>query len=162
MTRHRSDIRLPYARIPYDQRTLRRGDAGGGPPAIGRVRGGRPPVELVQGPAVANRSMETETRMRGAYWRTGNYIPARDPLRWTEAGPIRPDMHMATYTYRRWSGGSHSDREGLHTGTPVPLTAARGKGSGKPRTMARPRRSALTVQRYRGQTYSATTRVLRG
>ncbi|MGA5128804.1 hypothetical protein ACPCTO_03255 [Streptomyces olivoreticuli] len=162
MIRHRTDVQLPYAQVPYDTGTLRRGDGSGGAPLWGRVRGGRPPLERVQGPAFANRSSDTETRLRGSYWRAGNYIPARDPLRWTDAGPIRMEMHQHVFTYRKWSGGSHSDREGLHTGTPVPIRAKRTAGSNKPVRMARPRRTRLTVQQYRGQTYSSTTQVLRG
>lgn len=162
MSRHRSDVPLPYAQVPYDTTTMRRGDASGGGPLWGRVRGGRGPIERIQGPAFANYSTATETRQRGSYWRSGNYIPASEPLRWTDAGPIRMEMHQHTFTYRKWSGGSHSGRTGLHTGTPVPIESKRTKGSAKPATMARPRRTRLTVQRYRGQTYSSTTQVLRG
>lgn len=162
MMNHRSSTPLPYTRPRYDTVTPRRGDASGGPPESGRVRHAWSRIERVGGPVFANPSGAVETRRRGPYWRAGNYRPAADPIRWTDSGPIRAELHMDVFTWRRWSGGSHQDRTGLHTGTPVAMRSARTAGSNKPKNMTRPRRNRLTEQRYRGQTYSATTQVIGG
>ncbi|MER5542467.1 hypothetical protein ABT072_08410 [Streptomyces sp. NPDC002589] len=162
MSSHRSSTPLPYAQPRYDRTTLRRSDASGGPPESGRVRGSWGRIERVGGPVFANPSTAVEDRRRGPYWRVGNMRPPADPIRWTDAGPIRTELHMDTFTWRRWSGGSHQDREGWHTGTPLAMRTTRTAGSNKPRIMKRPRQNRLTQQRYRGQTYSATTQVIGG
>lgn len=126
--KHRSSAPLPYAKTQpaYDEHTPRRGQQPGGPPYAGRVRGGHPAPEFAQ-PSPTTQDTRIH-RERGPWWHTGNYVPVAEPLRWTDAGPIRPDMHLSTYQWRRGSGGAHSDRTGWHT---MPPTASDRAPSGR-------------------------------
>ncbi|QUH03830.1 hypothetical protein HUO13_26130 [Saccharopolyspora erythraea] len=121
-------------------------------PFTGRTSGARPPIEYAAPPPAS--FDQGIYRERGPWWHTGNYIPAADPMRWTDAGPLRPDMHQHTHQWRRTSGGAHSDRTGLHS--PTPSTTGRDGRSGRAQ-QRRPVRSLLTFPRFRGQSYSDTT-----
>lgn len=148
---------MPYFRPQsgYDERASRRNQQAGGQPFRGRRRGDRPPIEYVQPPPTTHDM--TIRRERGPWMHTGNYIPLAAPLRQTEAGPIRPDMHMRTHQWRRWSGGQHGDRTGWHT--MLPNTEQRAERSGRTQQQRRTQ-GRLTVQRFRGQSYSQSTQVL--
>lgn len=92
-------------------------------------------------------------RARGGYYRESYYLsPANNWVNWTAAGPIRRIIKEWNFTYRpvvaapRW--------QGLHTNIPIqPRDQA-----GRARMQAR-RQNRLTVQRFRGQTYSQTTKL---
>lgn len=151
--RHRSSTPLPYAKTQpaYDERTPRRGQDNGGTPFAGRQRGGMPPPEYAQLPPTTNdRGIHRE---RGPWMHSGNHIPLAEPLRQTDAGPIRSEMHMRTHQWRRWSGGRHGDRTGWHSMLP---DAQHQEPSGR-RQQKRPRASKLTRQRFTQQSYSDTT-----
>jgi hypothetical protein len=158
--RHRSPRSLPYwdPTRAYDTRTGRRGPSEGGEPESGRLLGGRRGTEHVQGPVSVND--ELTHRTRGPWYYAGNMRPPSEPIRWTDSGPVRLEMHMRTQQWRRWSGVFGQDLEGLHSGNPLVQTQNRNKGSRKRAQMRAPRQNRLTVQRYRGQSFSQTTQTL--
>jgi hypothetical protein len=100
-----------------------------------------------------NSNTTLNARARGGYYRESYYIaPANGWVNWTAAGPIRRIIREWNYNYRpvvaspRW--------QGLHTNIPIqPRDQA-----GRARMQAR-RQNRLTVQRFRGQTYSQTTKL---
>lgn len=81
-------------------------------------------------------------------------------LSWTDAGPA-PDIVSFRFVrnIRPIVGGSHSDMWGMHTNIPTGQKAGNAL-PGKKR-MVPGRQNRLTVQRYRGQSYSSTTTVVR-
>lgn len=161
MIRHRSSRPLPYF-VPeayYNEGVGRHALPHGGPPESGRVRGGRMATEYVGGPDAPN--AELEAKLRGPWWHAPTMRPAADPIRWTDSGPIRLDMHMSTYAWRPWAGTFGQYQEGWHTGTPITQKEKLTKGSNKEVQMTRPWQNRLTFARYRGQTYSQTTEMLR-
>lgn len=102
-------------------------------------------------------------RLRIYMFRRAYYIPpalGAGDLSWTAAGPIR-DLPTTRFNrnLRPIVGGSHADRWGMHTNLPTGQQAGNAL-PGKKR-MVPGRQNRLTVQRYRGQSYSATTTVLR-
>lgn len=155
MPRHRSSAVLPYfdPQATYDETIARRKQSAGGSPPVGRSVGGRRPIEYIGEPDATND--QGITKMRGPWFHTGNMIPLANPIRWTEAGPIRPEMHFFTFSWRRWSGGAFQNREGLHTMLPRPGLSTRHQ------MMARGQ-NRLAIQRFRGQSFSQTTQVLGG
>lgn len=169
MQDHRSSTPLPGANpeafydryMPYaNGRT-----AAGGLPPEGIVRGGRPPIEFIEPPPT--RFDSEVQKSRGPWFHTGNYIPLADPLRWTDAGPIRPEMHFWTFAWRRGSGQYGRALEGLHTMLPKPtkyqaVDEQRRQSQPNRTIMKRPYQNRVTVQRYRGQSYSQSTTVLGG
>jgi len=130
------------------------GQSRGGVAFKGRIVG-RPgrsgDIEQVQIPQNTNAVLIR--RARGGYYRESYYLPAANNwLNWTAAGPIRRIIKEWNFTYRpvvaapRWKG--------LHTNIPFqPRDQA-----GRARMQAR-RQNRLTVQRFRGQTYSQTTKL---
>lgn len=95
------------------------------------------------------------------------YIPPADGwVNWTQAGPIRPTLHMRNATLRMMQGNSNTrelqdptnPQRGLHTNPPdaVARTVAR-YVSGNPQMMAG-RQDRLSEARYSGQSFSQTTR----
>lgn len=131
----------------------------------GQVVGGRRPIEYIEPP---DKVFDTEIhKSRGPWFHTGNYIPRADPLRWTDAGPIRPEMHFWTFSWRRGSGQYGRALEGLHTMLPKPTKYRQGdeqrKQAAPNRTiMRRPMQNRLTVQKFRGQSNSQRTQILGG
>lgn len=100
-------------------------------------------------------------RTRGILFRRASYIPpALGPgnLSWTDAGPIR-DLPTTRFNrnIRPIVGGSHADRWGMHTNLPTGQQAGNALPGKKRMTPGRQNR--LTVQRYRGQSFSATTQL---
>jgi hypothetical protein len=99
------------------------------------------------------------TRDRGVLFREPAYfMPPQGSAQhnWTADGPSRS---IPTFRFNRnvrpLVGGGHRDMWGQHTN----IDAARqNQLEGKPR-MRPARQSQLTVQRYRGQSYSATTQL---
>lgn len=109
-------------------------------------------------PGNTNDTLITRTRLY--LWREPYYIPpAQAELSWTAAGPARS---MPTTRFNRnirpIVGGSNQEYEGAHTYLP---TGQQGGNQLKGRkSMAPGKQNNLTVQRYRGQSYSATTKVI--
>lgn len=139
--------------------------AAGGPPPEGVIRGGRPPIEFIEPPDA--RFDGQVQKARGPWFHCGNYIPLAEKIRWTDAGPIRPEMHFWTFAWRRGSGQYGRALEGLHTMLPAPTKykqadEARRQTAPNRTIMKRPYQNRVTVQRYRGQSFSATTRILGG
>jgi hypothetical protein len=102
-------------------------------------------------------------RERGLTYRRAYYIqPALGPgnLSWVDAGPVR-DIPNTRFNrnVRPIVGGSHQDTWGKHTDIPT------GQKSGNQlkgkKEMVPGRQNRLTVQKYRGQSYSATTMIVR-
>ena len=170
--RHRSPRPLPYftPNPLYDESTPRSPgqDASGGLPQPGLVSGpvrsapgnlgrrGRPDYSMPPA-SINDQQMFKE---RGPWFHAANMIPPADQVRWTDSGPIRLEMHQATFAYRPWSGHFFQNQEGLHTMLPAEHRAKLTKGSNKPYITQRPRQNRLAFQRYRGQTYSQTTQVI--
>lgn len=118
--RHRTESPLPYARPrPNDRRTGRPAQSAGGTPYAGRVHGGQPPVEHAGPPAATNDALIS--RRRGPWLHTSAMTPIAAPLRATESGPIRPELHLWRSNYRRWQGSSGAVQEGWHTMMPPPV-----------------------------------------
>lgn len=158
MAAHRITPPLPYGK-PRDQfHGPRWAQDDGGPPQRGRlVRTQRsaPNLNTVEDNA-------EQTRMRGPYWTIGNVIPLADPIRASEQGPERPRMHMNTMEFRRWMGTSNTRFAGGHTYLDAQYTDSLMGGASKKGGMRGTRMDRLTMQQYRGQTYSQSTRVLNG
>jgi len=94
---------------------------------------------------------------RGILWRRPNYQPpANGWVNWTECGPAK-DLPTTRFN-RNWRpivGGGHRAQWGQHTY----MDSGQHGGSqlaGKSR-MRPAKQNQLTVQRYRGQSYSSTT-----
>lgn len=109
--------------------------------------------------APGNTNDDLITRTRGLVYRRAFYIApatASGNLSWTAAGPAK-DMPTTRFNrnIRPIVGGSNQHMWGMHTN---PTGTRDNALSGKPRMVAA-KRSQLTVQRYRGQSYSATTQL---
>lgn len=103
------------------------------------------------------------TRVREYVWRRAYSLPvatASANISWIDSGPTR-DMPTTRFNrnIRPIVGGSNQVYEGMHTYLP---TGQKGDSqlAGKKR-MTPGRQNRLTVQRYRGQSYSSTTQVIR-
>ncbi|TCO52995.1 hypothetical protein [Actinocrispum wychmicini] len=99
-------------------------------------------------------------RTRGVFFSVGNAYPIADSIRQSEL-PVRPTMRMATGSYRRWTGATRTHYAGYHTYLAETNVAAKAQGTAKG-GMVPGRQNRLTVQRYRGQSYSQSTTVLGG
>lgn len=102
-------------------------------------------------------------RSRGLLFRKAYYLPpATGPgnLSWTAAGPIK-DMPTTRFVrnLRPIVGGSNQDKEGMHTNLPTGQQQVGGQLNGKT-AMVAGRQNRLSVQRYRGQSFSQTTTAL--
>ncbi|MFD9893709.1 hypothetical protein ACFWY9_30555 [Amycolatopsis sp. NPDC059027] len=98
-------------------------------------------------------------KTRGPFFVVGNSFPIPDTIRESELEPIRPSMRMATGSHRVWVGTSRSRWNGDHTWLRDQVVDAKQIGTQKG-GMRAARLNRLTVQEYRGQSYSQTTRVL--
>lgn len=151
---HRTTGPLPYAR-PLGRYGPRR-ISSGGLPARGRV-------------AVERRSMMPGGRgndakifkARGPFFRVGNLIPIPDPIRPTDSGPARPTMWQKTAMYRRWSGASNTHNMALHTYLDDTMKNSLTQGTNHS-GMRATRMNRLTVQQFRGQSYSQLTQSVGG
>lgn len=72
------------------------------------------------------------------------------------SGPAPITLRLNTFTYRQEVGDAHRDTTGMHT--IMPKDPTRSLGSNKPRVMVQGRTNLLTTVRFRGQTYSETTK----
>lgn len=144
--------------------------AAGGDAIYGHSRGGtgpdpidlnRPPrqdfSELSRENPRANDSLIEKDRKY--LYRNAHYTPPGDNAgnhNWTADGPVKS---LPTFRFNRnWRpivGGGHRDMWGQHTNL---RTLGRNQLEGKAR-MRGGRQNRLTVQRYRGQSYSETTRL---
>lgn len=98
-------------------------------------------------------------RNRGPWMHVGYYLPPPvTEISWTAAGPARPELHMRQGGYRRWSGADNQFYEGMHSNGPAG-TALTNKRILEKVQMTPPVQNPITVPRYRGQSYSQTTRV---
>lgn len=164
--RHRSSKPLPYMNPGplYNRRDYRKND---GSSANGQniPYHGAPfaheEIEFSGQDDAFNALLDYKTR--GPMWRENAYIPPADPIRWTDSGPSRLNMRMNTFQWRRMQGNSSSYNQFLygHTMLPEPYNTAFTQGANKPFIMTQPRQNRVTVARYRGQSYSQTTQVLR-
>lgn len=124
-------------------------------------------------PGVPNNLNTDQTHRTDYPYMQQNYnIPVgKGQVDWTESGPIRESLHMDTYEYRymtkapRWNPEpwlNNGKTDGMHSATPVALKFSRqaAQTAGTIPTMTTQKRSMLTVQRYAGQSYSATLPVL--
>jgi hypothetical protein len=100
-------------------------------------------------------------KTRGPFFVTGNSYPIADTIRQSEQGPERPRMRMATGNYRKWGGNSNTQFGGFHTYMDEQTAASKKQGQQKG-GMKGGRMNRLTVQAYRGQSYSQSTRVIGG
>lgn len=175
--RHRQTRPLAYMYIQglYDQNLpqpegTNRGhaDSTGGTPYIGY-----PWAHIEQGylggPVSTN---DTRVfRLRGGVYRVPSMCPPAEPVRWTDSGPLRPDLNMRRFTWNRWQNsstqasrfwgfdadGNVDNAAGMHTTVPAPSTPDINRGANKPYWEKQPRQDRLSRARYRGQTYSQTT-----
>lgn len=126
----------------------------GGPPFGGRVHGA-PGEDDINRPVYAGTQNDNQIRKdRGPWWHVEDVAPYPAKREFTKAGPVRPELHMRTFAWRQQSGDSFQSREGMHTEIPKQQPQLL---SGK-ETMQRARQNRLTVQVYRGQSYSQTTK----
>lgn len=90
-------------------------------------------------------------------WYHKSYTKAHtvDPGDWNASGPVRQALHFRTLRYRRFQGDFHSDSTGMHSRLPKNAVLK----SNRPQTMAGGHTNLLTVNQYRGQSYSDTTLV---
>lgn len=98
---------------------------------------------------------------RDYLYRRPTYFPPGDGggnHSWTNDGPAK-DLPTFRFNrnYRPIVGGGHRDMWGWHTN--IPTNQSRNALEGKPR-MRPGKQNNLTVQRYRGQSYSQTTQVI--
>jgi hypothetical protein len=162
---------------PYDNRSWRRKDASGGPPAAGIPRtlstigtsADRAPGDLQDDQII---------RDRGPILRTGYTVSGRDSglVNWTAAGPIRAELGAVNSTWRNMvgnsttrgldkpfpRGGTQDQGHGLHTNPPRPQVAApmapqRYQNRTNP-VMQTGRQDRLSNSRFNGQSYSQTTK----
>lgn len=154
--RHRVTPPLPYGRPDAVQpEDGSRRVSSGGPPFQGRYR--RTNRSVSANMIVAANSEFWKTR--GPFFTTGNSYPIADTIRSSEIPPIRPSMRMATGSYRQWGGNTNTHFKGYHTYLAEVNETAKSQGTQKG-GMRAARQNRLTIQRYRGQTYSQTTQVL--
>lgn len=130
------------------------GQSRGGVAFKGRVIG-RPgragEITTVQPPQNQNTTLIVRTR--GAYLRESYYLPpAAGWVSWTAAGPARRIIKERNFTWRPIVAAPRY--QGLHTNIPIQPRDEAGRQRMQPR-----RQNRLTVQRYRGQTYSQTTKL---
>ncbi|MGH7240420.1 MAG: hypothetical protein ACREHG_10230 [Candidatus Saccharimonadales bacterium] len=115
---------------------------------IPRFTGPNPSVDR----APLNRNDTTEVKDLQPWFHDSYYIPpAQSQPSWTAAGPARHEMHISTFRLRQMAGKYGQNQEGMHTNIPRPVR------SGRIQMQAGRQRNFLTVQRYRGQSYSETT-----
>lgn len=132
-----------------------RNSSTGGPEFAGPV--GTHRVDVTHTRFMGNSNDTLVVRDRGPWFHSSYYIgPGSGVVNWTEAGPSRPSLHLHRFNWRRVAGWSGQTREGMHTMIPSNNPQLQ---SGKQR-MQRTSQNMLTVQRYRGQSYSQTTKVL--
>lgn len=152
--RHRITPPLAYEadHTPYGPRQV----SHGGPPFSGRYRRTNHSANVYEIKAPNAHFWKT----RGPFFTIGNSFPIADVIRQSEL-PTRPNMHMATGSYRSWTGNTKSRWRGYHTYLSEEQAEAKAQGLQKG-GMRTARRNRLTVQQYRGQTYSQSTNVLGG
>lgn len=130
------------------------GQSRGGVAFKGRVIG-RPgragEITTVQPPQNTNATLIV--RARGGYLRESYYLPpAQGMANWTAAGPARNTLRERNFTWRPIVAAPRY--KGLHTNIPIQPRDEAGRQAMRPR-----RQNRLTVQRFRGQTYSQTTQL---
>lgn len=159
------------AAVPYNRQSARRGLAAGG---YDRAD----PMTLAPG-------LESETtrypgtvfdqgitRDRGAFFAQPRYMPpAQSWVNWTEAGPLRPELHGRNASLRTMQGNTdsryptvNSPTGGLHTMVPSG-PAGSDQTPGRYRAvpqMRYARTDRLASGQYRGQSFSQTTAVQGG
>lgn len=147
------------SRVPVNIANARNNSTGG-PPFEGAVRN-RPGVNHASFDRAPGMLNDTEiVRQRNYLWRRAYAIPAAQA--WHNPLADGPTRDMPTTRFNRnirpIVGGSKQSSEGMHTYLP---TGQQGSSqlAGKKRMMPG-RQNRLTVQRYRGQSYSATTQVI--
>lgn len=111
-------------------------------------------------------------KARGPVYHVPSMCPPADPIRWTDSGPLRPEMSMRTFAWTRWQNcstqaarffgqdpktGRLNPSIGMHTNPPAPSTPDVNRGANKPYWWKQPRQDRLSRQRYRGQGYSQLT-----
>lgn len=100
------------------------------------------------------------TRVRGLVYRRPYYMPpplGAGDLSWTAAGPAKDlPTTRGNRNFRPLVGGGHRDMWGQHSDF---NTIGQNQLEGKSR-MRPGKQNQLTVQRYRGQSYSATTQLV--
>lgn len=95
-------------------------------------------------------------KWRGGFYKQEAYIPSGQALvNWTTAGPRRPELHLKARNLRHEEQANTI--EGLHTNPPVAVVNTTRVALARPGTVPG-RQNRLTTSRYRGQSYSATTK----
>lgn len=94
-------------------------------------------------------------KQRAPWLHTGDFMPPVNIGAWNASGPERPSLRILMMNFRRAAGWSGQANEGMHTNPGVPSRTLPGKQAMVPRSQNR-----LTVARYNGQSYSATTQTL--
>jgi hypothetical protein len=160
---HRSSRPLPYTfergYARYRDTPNRLLDAPGGEPYQGGPFA-HIEIEFVGGPDAPNVALDF--RSRGTWWRENHFIPPAEPIRWTDSGPSRLNMRQNTFSWRRGAGNSSTANKFIfgHTMLPQPYAPTFNRGANKAYVMSQPHDNRVTVQRYRGQSYSQTTQVI--
>lgn len=93
---------------------------------------------------------------KSPWWDTGNEIKPINIGDWPASGPQRPSLRLRTFDWRKGSQ-PNSNGYGMHTNIDFSDRTLAGH-----ERMRRPQQDKLTVQRYRGQSFSSTTVVLGG
>lgn len=129
-------------------------------------------TEFVGGPDSVNDDLVYKAR--GPTYRVPQMIPPADPIRWTDSGPLRPEMHFRTFEWTRWNNtstqatrfwgydenGKMDASKGMHTIVPEPSTPDYNRGANKPYWWKQPRDNRLSRARYRGQSFSQLTQLV--
>lgn len=113
-------------------------------------------------------SFDTEIiRDRGPFYQQPRYMPPPVTwVNWTEAGPLRPELHVRNTSLREMAGNSRS-RYPVVPGSPTTgmhTMVTPGVARTVPRYVQTPQMRAARIDRlspgqYAGQTYSQTTRL---
>lgn len=156
--------RRQRATPPADRWSARRLEAGGGietadPKTLAAGLG----TELARYPGDAFDGQVQ--RDRGPFMAQPHYTPAAQAwVNWTEAGPLRPELHMRNVTLRTLVGNTRSrfpyvqgtPTGGMHTMGPAGVERTLPRYVQTPQ-MTYARVNRLSPGQYAGQTYSQTT-----
>lgn len=154
---------------PIDRWSARRGPSAGGVDyAVGRT--------LARGIDDELDRVTTGSLDKGVMWDRTPWMhrEERSPVgdgwvNWTEAGPVRPELHMRNMTYRRMAGNDKgrfpyipgSPTGGMHTMVRPAVAGTVARYQDMPQ-MRGARVDRLSPARYSGQTYSQVTQLQGG
>lgn len=158
--------------VPFNRRAPRLKDSSGGAVALGVRRTIAPGMEDDQTRYCPTTFDDQIRRDKTPWFPIPHWTPAGQGwVNWTQAGPIRPTLHMRTVNQRTMAGTSRTrflanpldPSVGLHTNPAVAVTRTvpRYVTPGVPQ-IRHGRQDRLTSGQYSGQSYSQTTRMQGG